>query len=98
MGLGWGRNQSLVKDIAGADFLYLGQVFIGSVAKVGYPLGVVRGYGFIRCGISSTDTYPFLLNATNGCVGKKKGTLYVDDGSNCSTQPGMPCGDDDPRI
>ena len=60
-GMGWGKNQSLVKDIAGADFLYLGQAFIGNVAKVGYPLGVVRGYGWIRCGISSdARRYPFI--------------------------------------
>lgn len=95
IGAGWGRTMSLVKDIAGADFLYTGAVFIGNVAKKGLPLGIVRGYGWIRCGVSDPATYPFIVD---DCAGKAKGTLYIDDGTNGCAQPGMPCGDDDARI
>lgn len=98
VGAGWGRNQSLVKDIAGADFLYTGSVFIGTVAQEGLPLGVYRGYGWIRCGITdetATGPYPFIAD---DCAGQQKGTLYIDDGTNGCAEPGMPCADDNPRI
>src|SRR6185503_19753038 len=52
IGAGWGRNMSLVDSIAGAEFLNTGTVFITPVAQVGRPLGVYRGFGWIRCGIS----------------------------------------------
>lgn len=97
VGAGWGRNMSLVKNIAGAEFLYTNNFFfIPTVAMEGQPMGVYRGFGWIRCGISDDVTsYPFI--ATD-CAGKAPGTLYIDDGSNCSAEPGMPCGDDNPRI
>ncbi|HEY2378542.1 MAG TPA: SusC/RagA family TonB-linked outer membrane protein [Gemmatimonadaceae bacterium] len=97
IGLGWGRNQSLVQNIAGAQFLFTGSAFVGTVAQVGYPLGVIRGEGWVRCGISPNDVIPGVdLSAV--CSGKPKGTLYIDDGSNCSPDPGMPCEDTNLRI
>ena len=96
LGAGWGRNMSKVVDIAGADFLYTGPaVFITTVAKEGLPLGVYRGFGFIRCGISDEGTYPFI---TTACAGQPTGALYIDDGTNGCAQPGMPCADDNARI
>jgi TonB-linked SusC/RagA family outer membrane protein len=95
IGLGWGRNQSLVESIAGADFLFTGSAFVGTVAKVGYPLGVIRSEGWVRCGITADDFLPTLAAA---CAGKPKGTLYIDDGNNGCAAAGMPCEDTDPRV
>ncbi|HEV8499266.1 MAG TPA: SusC/RagA family TonB-linked outer membrane protein [Gemmatimonadaceae bacterium] len=96
VGLGWGRNQSLVESIAGADFLFTGSAFVGTVAKVGYPLGVIRSEGWVRCGITSEDVMP--TPAVAACAGKPKGTLYIDDGNNGCAAAGMPCEDTDPRV
>jgi hypothetical protein len=96
LGFGWGRNQSLVENIAGAQFLFTGSSFIGTVAMVGQPLGVIRGLGWVRCGITPDDYLPTLAAA---CQGKPKGTLYIDDGTNGCANAGMPCGDfDNQRI
>jgi hypothetical protein len=95
VGAGWGRNMSKVLDIAGAEFLYTNAFFfIPTVAMEGQPLGVYRGFGWIRCGVSSEDTYPFIAD---DCAGQAPGTLYIDDGTNC-VENGMPCADDNPRI
>ncbi|MFL5612055.1 MAG: SusC/RagA family TonB-linked outer membrane protein [Gemmatimonadaceae bacterium] len=97
IGLGWGRNQSLVNNIAGAQFLFTGSSFIGTVAQVGLPLGAIRGEGWVRCGVSPDDVVPGISLAT-ACAGKPKGTLFIDNGTNCSPDPGMPCEDPNPRI
>jgi TonB-linked SusC/RagA family outer membrane protein len=90
IGFGWARNQSIVDSIAGAEFLYIDNATVGIVAKEGYPLGVIYGYGMVRCGLSDPEEVPGLAAA---CAGKPTGTLYIDDGSNCSWDPGMPCGE-----
>jgi TonB-linked SusC/RagA family outer membrane protein len=100
LGFGWGKNQSLVENIAGAQFLFTGSSFIGTVAAVGQPLGAIRGTGWIRCGVTPTkylqDNFPV---AAAACQGKSKGTLYIDDGTNGCANAGMPCGDtDNPHI
>ncbi|NUO94642.1 MAG: SusC/RagA family TonB-linked outer membrane protein [Gemmatimonadaceae bacterium] len=92
IGLGWSRTQSLVTDISGADFLYLDASTVGNVAKKGSPLGVFFGLGMIRCGLSNPAELPAgVLDAA--CAGKPTGTLYIDDGTNCSTDAGRPCGE-----
>jgi hypothetical protein len=63
---------------------------VSLVAKKGYPLGVIYGYGMVRCGLSDPDEVAGLAAA---CAGKPTGTLYIDDGTNCSWDPGMPCGE-----
>ena len=96
IGAGWGRNMSKVLDIQGAEFFYTnGFFFIPTVAMEGQPIGVYRGFGWIRCGLSDEGTYPFI---TSECAGQAPGTLFIDDGNNCSPEPGMPCADDNPRI
>jgi len=90
IGFGFARNQSLVEDIAGADFLLIDNATVSLVAKKGYPLGVIYGYGMVRCGLSNPDEVAGLAAA---CAGKPTGTLYIDDGKNCSWDPGMPCGE-----
>ena len=97
LGFGWARNRSLVKSIAGADFLVTDFFLEQTVAKVGFPLGVIRGLGFIRCGMTNPASYPD-LNLAAVCAGQPFGATYIDDGTNCSRDPGMPCGDDDNRI
>jgi TonB-linked SusC/RagA family outer membrane protein len=102
LGFGWGRNQSVVESIAGAQFLFTGSSFIGTVAMQGQPLGAIRGLGWIRCGVTPTDylqaNYPA---AAAACNGAPKGALYIDDGTSgggCANA-GMPCGDlDNQRI
>ena len=92
VGFGWARNQSLVEDIAGADFLLIDNATVSIVAKKGYPLGVIYGYGMVRCGLSDPDEVAGLAAA---CAGKPTGTLYIDDGlpGHCSWDKGMPCGE-----
>jgi TonB-linked SusC/RagA family outer membrane protein len=90
IGLGWARNQSLVEDIAGAQFLLIDNSTVGIAAVKGAPLGVIYGYGMVRCGVSNPDEVPGLAAA---CAGKPTGALYIDDGSNCSAAKGMPCGE-----
>ena len=92
---GWGQNRSNVEDIAGAEFLLTDNNLISTVAQKGYPLGVVRGNGWVRCGLSPEDAVPGLAAA---CAGAPHGAVYIDDGSNCSAQPGMPCADDVIRV
>ena len=90
IGLGWARNQSLVEDIAGAEFLLIDNATVNIVALKGAPLGVIYSYGMVRCGLSNPDEVPGLAAA---CAGKPTGTLYIDDGTNCSAAKGMPCGE-----
>jgi TonB-linked SusC/RagA family outer membrane protein len=91
IGFGWARNQSLVDDIAGAEYLLIDNATVNVVAKKGSPLGVFYGYGMVRCGLSSNDEVPGLAAA---CAGKPVGTLYISSGSECgSSDRGMPCGE-----
>jgi TonB-linked SusC/RagA family outer membrane protein len=90
IGFGWARNQSLVDSIAGADYILIDNATVNIVAKKGSPLGVMYGYGMVRCGLSDPNEVAGLAAA---CAGKPTGTLYIDDGKNCSAQPGTPCGE-----
>ena len=94
---GYGRNRSNVVDIAGAEFLSTDNNLINTVAQVGFPLGVVRGNGWVRCGMSPDNVIPG-VNLATLCAGQPKGAVYIDNGLNCSTQPGMPCADDNTRV
>jgi hypothetical protein len=87
----------MVKSIAGADFLVTDFFLEQTVAMVGRPLGVIRGFGFIRCGMTNPASYP-KVNLAAACAGAPFGATYIDDGTKCSRDPGMPCGDDDARI
>jgi TonB-linked SusC/RagA family outer membrane protein len=97
IGFGYGRNRSNVVDIAGAEFLLTDNNLISSVAEVGFPLGVIRGNGWVRCGLSPDNVIPG-VDLAAVCAGKPRGTTYIDDGTNCSPQPGMPCADDNIRV
>jgi len=41
----WSKNENMVKDLAGTDVLYLGSGSVNSVAREGYPIGVLWGTG-----------------------------------------------------
>lgn len=94
---GYGRNKSNVVDIAGAEFLLTDNNLISSVAQVGHPLGILRGNGWVRCGMSPNDVIPGIDLAVV-CAGQPRGATFIDDGNNCSPQPGMPCADDNIRV
>jgi len=99
VGLGWARNRSLAVSIAGAQFLPIDN-FSGhteNVAMVGQPLGVMRGLGWIRCGITNYADYPN-LNLAQVCAGAPRGALYIGNGQCANTQPNMPCADATDRI
>jgi hypothetical protein len=95
VGLQWAKNRSLVLALGGQDHVSIGD-FVNQVAKVGYPVGVYLGTGFLRCGISSPAN---IVNTTGGatttlgaiCTGKPTGTLYIDTNN-------FPLVDPDPRI
>lgn len=100
IGAGWGRNQSLAKSIAGAEFLLTDNVLLNTVAQEGYQLGVFRGNGWVRCGITPDDAYPE-LNLAQVCAGQPKGATFIagpSTNSNQCAQPGMPCVDDIVRV
>jgi TonB-linked SusC/RagA family outer membrane protein len=90
IGFGWARNQSLVKEIAGADFLLIDNATVSLVAKQGYPLGAIYGYGMVRCHLSDNDEVAGLEQL---CANQPVGALYIDDGTNCSRDAGFPCGE-----
>jgi TonB-linked SusC/RagA family outer membrane protein len=92
IGFGWARSQSMVKDIAGATFIPLDLNTNSNVAIVGSPIGVFYGSGLVRCGLSKEAELPAGKLAA-ACAGKPTGTLYIDDGTNCSDDNGMPCGE-----
>jgi len=101
IGFGWGRNRSNVDSLAGAQFLTTDNFLIKTVAQVGQPLGAIRSLGWARCGISADDAVPG-VNLSQFCAGKKKGTVYLDDGTHgdgqCGDAAGMPCYDNTERI
>jgi hypothetical protein len=47
--------------------------------------------------VSPNDVIPGIDLATV-CAGKPRGATFIDDGTNCSPQPGMPCADDNIRV
>src|SRR5947207_1780177 len=61
LGVQWARNRNVVKSLAGVTYYTLPGSFAGSlgnVAIVGQELGVIYGYGFVRCGISDPAVIP----------------------------------------
>lgn len=75
------RNRSKVLDIAGFDgdttqFVELpGAFLVSQVLQIGQPYGIMRGQGFVRCGISAPGSTPDFDAA---CAGAPTGALYID--------------------
>jgi len=90
IGLQWARNRGVVTDLAGVSYYTLPGSFagaLGNVAIVGQELGVIYGYGFVRCGISDPSVIPIPA----ACTGAPKGAMYVDSS-------GFPLDDPNPRV
>jgi len=96
LGIGWANNKSKVDTLIGAQFLGIPAAFAGNVMQIGYPIGVFRTEGWVRCGISPDDAVPGISLATF-CNGKPRGSLFIDDGTHCY-ENGMPCEDTQKRI
>lgn len=97
IGLGWARNRSNVLSLAGAKFLFIDNGFGSPVAMEGQELGVAYSTGLVRCGVSPNGAVPG-VDLAKACGSAPVGALYIDDGKNCSSNPGMPCGDDNNRV
>ncbi len=90
IGLQWAQNRSVVQNVAGVTYYTLPGSFagtIGNVAIVGHALGVIYGYGFIRCGISD----PSVIPNPAACNGAPRGAMYVDSS-------GFPLDDPNSRV
>jgi TonB-linked SusC/RagA family outer membrane protein len=97
-GLNWARNRNEVISLGeiapgvrrqltgfGSSFTGLGQSF----AEVGFPVGVMRGTSFLRCGIS-TDTIGGVV-VNDVCAGQPHGAVYI-------AANGLPVTDPNPRV
>jgi TonB-dependent SusC/RagA subfamily outer membrane receptor len=87
LGLSWARtrNQVVGLDGAGAGVLpypFEAASFAGSrsVAEVGRPLGVVRGFDFARCGrgLTTIRTGGITYDVGAACRGAPDGALFLD--------------------
>ena len=96
IGIGWANNHSQVDTLVGAQFLYIPSSFTGNVFMIGKPIGVIRGEGWVRCGISPNSAIDG-VDLASVCAGKPKGALFIDDGTHCY-EKGMPCEDTELRI
>jgi hypothetical protein len=90
VGLQWARNRGVVQNLAGVSYYVLPGSFagsIGNVAIVGQELGVIYGFGFVRCGVSD----PSVIPNPAACNGAPKGAMYIDTN-------GFPLDDPNPRV
>jgi TonB-linked SusC/RagA family outer membrane protein len=93
VGLQWARNRSRVLTLGGADFVKLdpNDIEPPAVAQVGEEVGVFRGQGLTRCGISNGSVILDGQSLASWCAGAKRGALYLD-------ADGFPVADPDDRI
>ncbi len=85
LGLVWARTRSEVVGLGGAGVLpypFEAASFAGSrsVAEVGRPLGVVRGFDFARCGrgLTTIRTGGITYDVGAACRGAPDGALFLD--------------------
>jgi TonB-linked SusC/RagA family outer membrane protein len=95
VGFQWGKNKSRVLDLGGSEFVVFdpNSITPQAVAQVGQEVGVLRDFGFVRCGLSPNGPDAAILGVdlTTVCAGQPTGALYLD-------ATGLPVGDDNPRI
>lgn len=85
IGLNWARNRNEVVSLGeiapGVPRTVTGYStsFTGSTthAQVGEPVGIFRGFGWVRCGISPSQVTAS-LNIDAACAGAPKGAVYID--------------------
>ena len=84
IGLNWARNRNEVISLGeiapGIPRTVTGysSSFVGSTThlQVGQPVGIFRGFGFVRCGISP-DQVSATLNIAADCAGAPRGAIYI---------------------
>ena len=88
IGLQYAQNRSRVLELRGAEFVNvsLGLTPYNTIIQ-GEEIGVFRGYGFVRCGISDEASYDIAAD----CAGRARGALWIDE-------DGFPIQDDDQRV
>jgi TonB-linked SusC/RagA family outer membrane protein len=98
VGLNWARNRNEVLSLGevgpgiprlstsfGSSFTGIGQSF----AEVGQPVGVMKGTGFLRCGMSTGTIGE--LNVEQICAGQPHGAVYL-------AANGLPVTDPNTRV
>ena len=95
VGFQWGKNQSRVLELGGSEFVVFdpNSITPQAVAQVGQEVGVLRDFGFVRCGLSPNGLGAAIqgVDLATVCAGQPTGALYLD-------ASGLPVGDDNPRI
>jgi TonB-linked SusC/RagA family outer membrane protein len=95
IGLQWAKNKSRVLELGGSDFVVFdpNSITPQGVAQVGQEVGVLRDFGFVRCGLSPNGMDAAIqgVDLATVCAGQPHGALYLD-------ATGLPVGDDNPRI
>lgn len=98
LGLSWARARSEVTRLGGADVLpypfeAASPAGSRSVAEVGLPPGVVRGFDFARCGrgLSTIRTGGITYDVAAACRGAPDGALFLG-------ADGFPVRDPDERV
>lgn len=100
LGFNWARNRNEVLNLGeGNDspvsYPFAAASFTGSgtFAEIGQPLGIFRGFDFIRCGQSAdkVNVGATVIDVAAACAGAPKGALYI--GAN-----GLPIADPDERV
>ena len=95
IGLQWGKNKSRVLELGGSEFVVFdpNSITPQAVAQVGEEIGVLRDFGFVRCGLSPNGPDAAIqgVDLATVCAGQPSGALYLD-------ADGLPVGDDNPRI
>ncbi len=88
VGLQYAVNKSKVLNLSGAEFVNVDNAFDPfNTIIAGEPVGVFRGIGFVRCGVSDEAG----LGIAEACAGQPRGALYIGE-------DGFPLEDDQPRI
>jgi hypothetical protein len=94
-GIQYGRNRGNVTGLLGAQFIpYNNEGFTGAIGSstLGFAPGVIRGYDFARCGITTDPT------VVAGCGTAPIGALYLGpDGLPIPDQVNRVIGDPNPR-
>jgi hypothetical protein len=99
LGLNWAKNTNEVVSLGDPtiEFIFWQSSFAGRTvnAQVGYPLGVIRGQDFARCGRDLPDSrYPGI---TAACEGAPKDALYIAaNGFPVADPTDRPLGDPNP--
>ncbi|MGH7547754.1 MAG: SusC/RagA family TonB-linked outer membrane protein [Gemmatimonadales bacterium] len=78
VGLQWATNENRLKELRGANFVFLGAGFTdpNEAAEVGSRVGVIRGTDFVRCGRGIIDPVAGDIDAQ--CGGAPAGAVFLE--------------------